>query len=113
MSKLFNKASSTVDENAKGRFERYFLTENPFPSNPYVNKDSSEKKFNGSIYEDAIRDAEYKKFENNFLKTSLSDPNHLRLGFIIDSSYIGRGNGKSAFLVNLTRKINENYALDL
>lgn len=113
MDKLFKKASTSIDENVQGRFERYSLSENPFPSNPYVNKDSMEKKFNGSIYEDAIRQDEFSKFKSNFLQCSQSDPNHLRLGFVIDSSYIGRGNGKSAFLVNLSRKINSNFALDL
>src|SRR5689334_10668449 len=100
MSKLFKKPSSLVDTNLKSKFEKYFLTENPFPSNPYVNKDSTEKKFNGSIYEDAIRLDEYEKFRSNFIEFPQSDPNHYRLGFIIDSSYIGRGNGKSAFMVN-------------
>ena len=113
MSKLFKKPESQIEQNPKGKFERYYLTENPFPSNPIVNKDSTEKKFNGSIYENSIRQNEYNRFKTPFLDVSQSDPNHLRLGFIIDSSYIGRGNGKSAFLVNLMRRINENYSLDL
>jgi hypothetical protein len=42
-----------------------------------------------------------------------NDPNHLRLGYIIDTSYVGRGNGKSAFLVNLKKKINQDFALSI
>ena len=31
----------------------------------------------------------------------------------MDTSYIGRGNGKSAFLVNLYNDINQDFGLDL
>lgn len=112
MDKFLKKATSNIPEENKGKFEKYNLAENPFPSTPIVNKDSTEKKFNGSIYENTIRDDEHNKMVRNFLEKPQNDINHLRLGFIIDSSYIGRGNGKSAFLVNLMKEINENYCLN-
>jgi hypothetical protein len=89
------------------------LTENPFPSQAILNKDSTEKKNNGTIYEPEIRTMEYQKLLNNFLKVPQSNLDHLRLGFLLDSSYIGRGNGKSAFLLNVHREINSNFGLNL
>ncbi|RXK86189.1 hypothetical protein [Filimonas effusa] len=113
MSKLLKKATSSIDVIPQGKFERYLLNENPFPSQAILNKDSTERKFNGSIYEPEIRSVEWEKMLTNFIKVPQNDLNHQRLGFILDSSYIGRGNGKTAFLLNLTKKINEEYCLDL
>ncbi|RZK25756.1 MAG: hypothetical protein EOO43_04680 [Flavobacterium sp.] len=113
MSKLLKKATSNIETVPFGRFEIFNLIDNPFPSQAILNKDSTEKKLNGSIYEPEIRTAEFEKLLNNFLRSPQSDINHQRLGFLLDSSYIGRGNGKTAFLLNVLRKINNDYCLDL
>lgn len=113
MSKLLEKPKSEQFVDFPAKFQRFNLIENPFPSEPVVNKDSNDKRINGDIYETEIRRKEYEQLETFFLKQPLSSPNHLRLGYIIDSSYIGRGNGKSAFLVNLFQDINKNFCLDL
>jgi len=97
----------------KGRFEKYNLTENPFPSSPFVNPESNDARSNGGIYEPNIRIDEYDNIKKNFLAFPQSDPNHLKLGYIIDTSYIGRGNGKSAFLVNLQKEINQDFGLNI
>ncbi|MEA5552893.1 hypothetical protein VB713_18270 [Anabaena cylindrica UHCC 0172] len=97
----------------KGRYELYNLKENPFPSSPFVNPNSNDARNNGEIYEPSIRDKESEAIEENFFKVPQSDPNHLRLGYIMDTSYIGRGNGKSAFLVNLQKKINQDFGLSI
>lgn len=111
--KLIIKPTSGIDEGKKGRFEKFNLEENPFPSDPFVNKDAYDDRVNGKIFEMEIRKQEYEQMEKNFLKIPRSDPGHLRMGFIMDTSYIGRGNGKSAFLINLHRKINETYCLEI
>ncbi len=111
--KLLKKPDSPILEEQKGRFEKFNLKENPFPSDPFVNKDATDKRINGQIFEMEIRKDEYEQIENNFLKVPQSDPGHLRMGFIMDKSYVGRGNGKSAFLINLHRKINEGFCLDI
>lgn len=97
----------------QGRFERFNLKENPFPSTPIINKDAEDSRLNGQIFEMTIREKEYNQIEQFFLKIPQSDPNHLRLGYIIDTSYIGRGNGKSAFLINLQKIINNDFNLDV
>ena len=94
---------------SEGRYEKFNLKENPFPSSPFVNPDSADSRTNGDIYEPSIRQQEYDKIRSNFLKISQSDSNHLRLGYIEDTSYIGRGNGKSAFLLNLQKNINDDF----
>lgn len=104
------KAELVID---KGRYEAYNLKENPFPSSPFVNPNSNDARNNGEIYEPSIRDQENEAIEENFFKVPQSDPNHLRLGYIMDTSYIGRGNGKSAFLVNLQKKINQDFGLSI
>jgi hypothetical protein len=113
INKLTQKICDSVNLSELGRFEIYNLKENPFPSSPFVNKASTEDKLNGNIFEIAVREKEFNKIKNCFLKVPQSNPDHLRIGFINDTSYIGRGNGKSAFLINLLKNINENYCLDL
>jgi len=112
MSNLLKMPKAQPSANREGQFERFQLTENPFPTEP-VNKDSSDRRVNGGIYESDIRTQEYKMVEEAFLKPPQTDRNRLRLGYICDTSYIGRGNGKSAFLVNLVHRINKNYCLDI
>lgn len=112
MDKLLKKPKQRQRIDNESRYQRFYLTENPFPTEP-VNKDSNDRRINGEIYEKEIRNQEYGQIENAFLKQPQSDLNRLRLGYICDTSYIGRGNGKSAFLVNLMRKINKNFCLDI
>lgn len=112
MSNLLTKPRDRTPMNTIGRYERFNLTENPFPTEP-VNKDSTDRRINGDIYESEIRTKEYSLIETAFLRKPQSERNRLRLGYICDTSYIGRGNGKSAFLVNLAHRINKNYCLDV
>ena len=109
MSKLLKKPKELQRIDVPAKYQKFNLTENPFPSEPSVNKESKDKRINGEIYEIEIRKEEYRQIENVYLKAPQSNPTHLRLGYIIDSSYIGRGNGKSAFLVNLQQTINQEY----
>jgi hypothetical protein len=113
MSKLLKRPSASLPTEIKGRYEKFNLYENPFPSNPFVDKNSEDKRINGAIYEIDIRTKEYDQIESVFLRQPQSDLNHLRLGYIVDESYIGRGNGKSAFLVHLQQVINAEYCLDV
>lgn len=113
MGKLLAKPEEIQELNIPGRFEKFNLSENPFPSEPTVNKDSLDIRNNGGIFEMQIRQREFNLIKERFLEQSQSNINHLRLGYIIDLSYIGRGNGKSAFLINLIQEINKNYSLDL
>jgi len=112
MDKLLRRPKQQLPPSREGRYQRFYLTENPFPTEP-VNKDSNDRRINGEIYEGEIRTKEYGQVEDAFLKQPQSDLNRLRLGYICDTSYIGRGNGKSAFLVNLMRNINREYCLDI
>jgi len=112
MSKLRRRPKQQQSVDLEAKYQRFALTENPFPTSP-VNKDSTDRRINGKIYEADIRSKEYEKIETAFLKAPQTDPSHLRLGYIMDTSYIGRGNGKSAFLVNLIDRINQEYCLDV
>ncbi|QPC83661.1 hypothetical protein G4Y79_04570 [Phototrophicus methaneseepsis] len=112
MSKYTTKPEA-VPSRAHNKYERYSLRENPFPVNPIINPDSPDDRMNGVIYDPSIRTAEYDKVVSNFIKVPQTEPNHLRLGYIVDTSYIGRGNGKSAFIVNLQKEINRDFALTL
>jgi hypothetical protein len=113
MSNLLRKPTQVQSLESPGSYEKFNLSENPFPSEPTVNKESTDKRINGNIYEMQIRDREFKLVLTNFIKQPQNNPNHIRLGYIIDTSYIGRGNGKSAFLLNLLQIINKDYCLDI
>lgn len=110
---LLKKPKSTLPEDSKSKYEKFNLLENPFPNTPFVNKISEDNRYNGRIYESKIRQAEYNQIINSFIKEPQSNPNHIRLGYILDNSYVGRGNGKSAFTLNLIDEINREYCLDL
>ncbi len=112
MNKLMRKPKQQQNVDLVAKYQRFALTENPFPTSP-VNKDSTDRRINGKIYEGEIRTKEYEKIETAFLKTPQIDQARLRIGYLIDTSYIGRGNGKSAFLVNLVDRINQEYCLDI
>ena len=112
MSKLRRKPKRQQKVDLEAKYQRFALTENPFPTST-VNKDSTDRRINGQIYEADIRRKEYEKIVTAFLKSSQADPSHLRLGYIWDTSYIRRGNGKSAFLVNLIDRINQEYCLNI
>jgi hypothetical protein len=113
VSNLFRKPTQLQNLDTSGLYERFNLYENPFPSEPTVNKESTDKRINGDIFEIQIRQKEFDLIRENFLMQPQINPNHIRLGYIIDTSYIGRGNGKSAFLINLLHAINDEYCLDL
>jgi len=112
MSKLTQRPKDVAPAGRGARYERFNQRENPFPTEP-VNKDSSDPRVNGSIFAMEIRRKEYEQIQSAFLMQPQSDLNRLRLGYICDTSYIGRGNGKSAFLVNLLHRINNQYCLDI
>lgn len=112
MKNIIRKATGDVS-NGNNIYEIYNLKENPFPSNPFVNQENSDKRYNGDIFEASIREKEFQQIEDGFLKVAQNDPNHIRIGYIMDTSYVGRGNGKSSFAVNLLKKINKDYCLDI
>lgn len=103
MGSIFKKATGIVVDNGN-RYECYNLKENPFPLNPFLNQESPDKRYNGDIYEASVRDIEEKQVEESFLKVPQSNPSHIRVGYILDTSYVGRGNGKSSFAINLIKK---------
>lgn len=113
MKNLLKKPTSEISVDRKAKYEIFNLRENPFPNTPFVNKISPDDRYNGSIYEASIRQEELNLIIDNFIKEPQSNPNHLRLGYILDNSYVGRGNGKSAFTLNLVDKINNDFCLDL
>lgn len=113
MSSLLQRPTDLPRNDIKAKYELLNLTDNPFPAQPMVDKKSSDPRINGQIYEVEIRRLELDKIMTNFITESKSSPNHLRLGYIIDTSYIGRGNGKSAFLIKLNEQINNKYCLDI
>ena len=112
MNSLTKKGSLHNSDNSS-KFEKYNLTDNPFPSTPFVSQENTDKRYNGDIYEESIRNKEFRLIEDNFLKRPQGDLNHIRIGYILDTSYVGRGNGKSTFAFNLLKKINKNYCLDI
>ncbi len=112
MGSIFKKATGIVTDNGNV-YECYNLKENPFPLNPFLNQESTDKRYNGDIYEASVRDIEEMQVEESFLKVPQSNPSHIRVGYILDTSYVGRGNGKSSFAINLIKRINNSYCLDI
>jgi len=90
-------------------YSKYNLKENPFPYNPFIEPESEDPKRNGKIFDENIRLKELKKFKESFLLPPLTG-DHNRIGYLLESSFTGRGNGKSAFLVNIQNSINSDFS---
>ena len=113
MSNLLRKPKQEGQQETKARYEHLNLKENPFPNTPFVNKNNADNRYNGRIYESRVREKEHKQVIENFIKVPQSDQNHIRLGYLLDYSFVGRGNGKSAFALNLIEEIDEEYCLNI
>lgn len=113
MSNKFTRRPAILpDKNVSARFHKFKLKDNPFPNEPFVNSRSKDSRINGDIYEASLRQDEHAKLQRAFVEPSRNDGSHLKLGYIEDASYLGRGNGKSAFILNATERINSLYCLD-
>jgi hypothetical protein len=110
--KFTSRPAILPDKNVSARFHRFKLRDNPFPNEPFVNSRSKDSRINGKIYEASLRQEEHAKLQRAFVEPSRNDGSHLKLGYIEDASYLGRGNGKSAFILNATESINTAYCLD-
>lgn len=109
MNKYTNKPKNVTPERIS-EYKQFNLTENPFPATPFMALQSPDKRVNGTIYEKSIRNEEYEQLKENFLSKPQSDFSRSRLGFLMDTSFVGRGNGKTAFLMHLLKKnINNDY----
>ena len=109
MNKFINKPK-TVTIEKKSEYSQFNLYENPFPATPFMMLHSNDKRVNGAIYEKDIRKDEYQQLKEKFLSKPQSDFSRSRLGFLMDTSYVGRGNGKTAFLMHLLNtNINNDY----
>lgn len=106
MNKFITKPKTTPL--VKEKYERFNLTDNPFPYDPFMEPESENVRINGTIYNENIKKNEIQKISNNFFLQSL-DGNNKRLGYLIDSAYTGRGNGKSALLVHLKSLVNKDF----
>jgi len=112
MPSILKRAGGSVTE-VKNIYEVYNLKENPFPITPFISQESPDKRYNGDIYESSIRMIEEQKIDEQFLKVPQNNHNHIRVGYVLDNSYVGRGNGKSSFALNLIKKINHTFCLDI
>ncbi len=109
MTNLIRKPSEALSQPPSSKYSKFNLAENPFPPEPAVNKKAQDKRFNGEIYEMAIREKEYNAIVDTFLSKPMNRASHIRMGYLRDVSYIGRGNGKSAFLIHLQNEINKDF----
>jgi hypothetical protein len=105
--KYTRKAQVTVND-FKDLYSKFNLKDNPFPYNPFIEPESNDPKRNGTIFNKNIRSKEFDKFVKSFLTEPLSG-DHNRIGYLVEASYAGRGNGKTALLVNLQKLINDDF----
>jgi hypothetical protein len=78
-------------------YERYSLSDNPFPTTPILDPGSDDDRVNGKIYNPHIREGEIRSFES---KIRLRPPL-----IYIENSEFERGVGKSALLVQQWRQL--------
>lgn len=103
-SNLFRKAPA-LSENKPNPYERFGLTQNPFPTKPSVSIGTPDPRQNGSIYIEELRANEQRKFEELLIVTP-DRPQVRQIAFLMDyATRRGRGIGKTAFLYHQRRRI--------
>lgn len=86
----------------------YGLRENPFPRQAVFQASMADPRQNGTIYDQSFRHDQEKQFFQMFVQRPIAGEEPLTLGFLrLQQQAGGRGNGKSAFLHQLMRRINE------
>lgn len=95
------------DESVNNRYERYFLSRNPFPIKPGIQILSSDDRENGSIYLPELRNRETLQFENLVIPKAEGKETR-SITFLMDNATRqGRGIGKSSFLYHQSNRINK------
>ena len=56
---VFRKPKTINTEKLQNPYLRFKLTENPFPASPALNTDAQDKRINGNIFEQEIRQKEF------------------------------------------------------
>lgn len=84
----------------------YGLLKNPFPTSPAIQPNSSDERSNGELYDPSIREQEEQEFDEKFFRAPPGDEAKLGLLRYGGAPY-ARGQGKSAFLYHLSRKVHE------
>lgn len=91
MGSMFRKPLEPQDR--VNKYEIYGFLQNPFPVDPTVKPNSTDKRENGSIFLTELREQEFAEFSDKFIN------NESKIGFLMDyAAYKGRGIGKTAFL---------------
>lgn len=101
MNNLMRKPQiSSESKNQKYGF--YGFTQNPFPFDPSVIPGSDDKRNNGTLFYEGMREQEM----NDFKEILIKSPN--RIGILMDyAAYKGRGIGKTALLNHVKTVINK------
>jgi len=109
---LFRRAPAAAPL-APNAYERFGLTQNPFPDKPSVVPGSNDPRLNGSIYWADLRQQEQQTFER--LLVPAADRADVRpMAFLMDyATRRGRGIGKTAFLAYQTRRIMADLGNDI
>ena len=100
MNNLIRKPQ-TSSEQRNLKYGYYGFTQNPFPYDPSVIPGSEDKRNNGTLFYEGMREQEMNDFKEKLVKS----PN--RIGILMDyAAYKGRGIGKTALLNHLKTIIN-------
>ena len=100
MNNLIRKPQ-TSSEQKNLKYGYYGFTQNPFPFDPSVIPGSEDKRNNGTLFFEGMREQEMNDFKEKLVKS----PN--RIGILMDyAAYKGRGIGKTALLNHVKTIIN-------
>lgn len=96
----------TASEQRNQKYRYYGFTQNPFPFDPSVIPGSEDKRNNGTLFFEGMRESEMNDFKEKLVKS----PN--RIGILMDyAAYKGRGIGKTALLNHVKTVINNDLGL--
>lgn len=105
MNNLIRKPQ-TSSEQRNQKYAYYGFSQNPFPFDPSVIPGSEDKRNNGTLFYERMREQEMNDFKEKLVKS----PN--RIGILMDyAAYKGRGIGKTALLNHVKTVINKDLGL--
>ena len=94
-------------------YERFGLSQNPFPDSPVIVPDAGDPRLNGEIFQADLRQDEQEQFERLLILSSYQ-PEPRSIAFLMDyATRRGRGIGKTAFLNYQRRRIMTDLGDDL
>ncbi len=107
------EANAEIEANTDNPYERFGLSDNPFPIAPTIQPMNSDPRENGSIYETALRRDEQEAFDKKLIPHRDRPSVHSMTMLMDYATRRGRGIGKTAFITHQRSRIMKDFGNEI